>query len=437
MERSTRTARRQSRIAVRRLMAMLALAACAQPGVPPGGPADVAPPKLVRVRPDSSARNVRGSSITFEFDEVVSERPMGGQSLADAFLISPSTGDPSVSWRRTTIIVTPKGGLRPNTTYTVRLRPGITDLANNVDSAGRVVVFSTGPELASATIAGTVFDWLAARPLPGAYVEAISLPDSARYATTADSLGVFRLSNMPTGRYLARAIADQNRNRVLDTRELFDSLTITLQDSLRREMLAAVRDSLGPGLANVELRDSLSLRVTLDRPLDTAFVATPALFTLKSSDSAAVAIRTVLTERDVQRMAEDSARTRQVQDSVREAARQDSSRRADSARAGVAPAGGGGRPTGRRPGAVTAPPVVAGRGGATRPEPRPTARIPTTALVLTLERPLAAGATYRLRASELRSVTGATRSSERVFTTRPRAAAAPAAKRDTGRVFRD
>jgi hypothetical protein len=425
VERAARAALRAGEDRVRRLICVLAAAACAQPGLPPGGPPDDDPPVLVRVSPDSNARNVRAAGVVFEFDEVVSERPQGAASLADAFLISPSTGPAAVSWRRRSVVVAPRGGWRANTTYTVRLLPGMTDLESNVDSAGRVVVFSTGPEIASAYIRGTVFDWIGARPTI-ALVQAITLPDSAIFATTSDSVGAFHLPNMPAGRYLLRALVDQNRNRTIDARELFDSVTVELRDSLRREMLAIVRDSLGPGLANVDARDSTTLRVTFDRALDTALVVTPAMFTLKSADSAAWVIRRVLTPRELERIAADSARAARVQDSVRQAALADSIRRADSAAAA-----GAARPTGRRPGAVTAPPAAAAP-DSSRPAPiRPAAQIPINSLVLQLERPLPPRTNFRLRALELRGITGAVRTSDRVFTTpapRPR----PPTRPDTG-----
>src|SRR5262245_56829882 len=212
--------------------------------MPPGGPTDKDPPRLVRVTPDTNAVNVRGGGISFQFDEVVSERPQGAATLADLFIVSPSQGPAGISWRRTRVDVSPRGGLRPNTTYTVRMLPGMVDLDDNVDSAGITLVFSTGPSIAQGRFQGRAFDWAAGRPAGGALVEAIALPDSARFATHADSTGAFALSNMPPGRFLLRALVDQNNNAEVDARELFDTVTVELTDSLRHELLATVRDTL-------------------------------------------------------------------------------------------------------------------------------------------------------------------------------------------------
>jgi hypothetical protein len=426
----------QGSVAVRRLVATLLIAACAQAGTPPGGPPDKVPPKLLRVTPDSNALNVRGDAIAFEFDEVVSERPRSAPDLERLFIVSPSRGPSGVSWRRTRVEIRPRGGLLPNTTYTVRMLPGMVDLDGNVDSIGVTVVFSTGSALATGRIAGRVFDWVAGRPAPRALVDAIMLPDSARYTAEADSSGAFVIAPVPPGRFLLRALIDANRNGAVDGRELFDSSTVTLTDSLRREMLAAVRDSSGVGLATADLRDSLTLRLTLDRPLDTLFVPSRRHFSIKAADSSVVQFDTIFTQAEVDRRIADSTRNKAIQDSVRRAFVADSVRRLDSIRTAtttptaVAPPS---RPTGRRPGATNVPPPAPPRDTSNRIVPRPSARIPTTILHIKFARPLPPGTSFRITADSLRSVTGAVRTSSRVFTT-PRAARDTSrARPDTGR----
>jgi len=396
------------------------------------------------VSPDTNALNVKGHSITFQFDEVVSERPRGAQDLAGLFVVSPSTGPSGISWKRTRVDVTPRGGLRPNTTYRVRMLPGMTDLDNNVDSTGMTLVFSTGPAIATGRIAGRAFDWTAARPAMNALVEAITLPDSARYATKADSSGAYALTNMPPGRYLLRALVDQNNNDELDARELFDTVTVNLVDSLRRELLTAVRDTFGVDIASADVRDSVTLRLALDRPLDTLFVPTASMISIQAADSSTVPFTAVITQADEDRRIADSTRAKTVQDSVRRAFVLDSTRVADSIRtAETAPtrapmaATPVPRPTGRRPGATNVPPRTAARDTTDRTPPKPSAKIPAAALYVKFAQPLKPASSYRVTATDLRSVTGATRTSSRVFTTpRPRTEA-PRTKPDTGRTSRE
>lgn len=423
MDGSPRTAGRQSRVLVRRLIrlaATAAIAACASPQTPPGGPVDEDAPQLVRIRPDSNATNVRGDAIGFDFDEVISERPQGAQSLAELFLISPSTGPNALSWRRTRLEVKPRGGLKPNTTYSVVMLPGLTDLEGNVDSVGTSVVFSTGPSIATGRLQGVVFDWMAERSAPRAFIEAFALPDSTRYLGFADSTGRYLLEHLPPGQYHLRGLVDQNRNRLLDPREAFDTMTVTLADSLRVALHAVSRDTLGPSIERVELVDSLTLRVRFDRVVDTSFVIAPAVFVLKAADSTVVPLASAVGGRAWQRQKDDSTRAAAIQDSVRRAQQADSARRADSVRTGrVAP----------RP----APPPAPAADTAAERQLKPEVRIPEVEAVLRLREPLPPASAFRLRAVEVRGIVGVTRSSERTFTTpRARPVTDTAAVRDTG-----
>lgn len=388
-------------------------------GAPPGGPEDAEPPKLLRVRPDTNAVNVRAGGVTFEFDEVVSERPQGVPDLAGLFLISPSAGDPRVSWRRKTLSVSPRGGFRPGTTYTVRMLIGLTDLEGNIDSAGKVLVFSTGPTIASGHLRGAVFDWPSEKPGAQALIEAFPVPtarDSVRYLALADSVGRYDLANVPPGRYLLRGSIDANKNRLLDPRELYDTITVTLTDSLRHEILAFVHDTVGSGIQTVTVADSMTLRVTMDRALDTSFVLDTTHFTLKRADSTAVRIARVLSRRAFDKERDDSIRTKAIQDSVRRAAQADSARAADTTKAAAPPPVAVTRRTPpRRPAAAAPTPVT---DTATRePPPKPSIPAPINEVVLKLGTALRPSTTYRLRAIEMRTLLKYSRSSERVFTT--------------------
>lgn len=427
----------------RLVLAWLLVLACASPGTPPGGAIDKESPELKRVRPDTNATQVRANAIDFEFDEVVSERPTGASSLAALFQISPMRGEPRISWRRNRISVSQAGGLRPNTTYTVTLLPGITDLSNNRDSIGRTLVFSTGPSIDGGQISGVVFDWVADRAAPRAFVEAILLPDSVRFVATSDSAGRYTVGHLPQGRFLLRATLDANRNRISDPRELFDTATVTLADTLRRDMLAFLRDTVGPGIQTITIRDSLSLRVLFDRAIDTAFVITPDRLILKTADSAVVQIVRTVGTRDFDKQREDSVIRASVQDSVRRliaqdsvrrVTAQDSVRRADSLRAAGVPAVAAIPPGARGPSRRPAPIPPARPRDSTRTEAplTPSVRIPSTEILIFLARPLQPATTYKLRAEGMRSILGTVRTSERTITT-PKRQVVDSTRRDSVR----
>ena len=374
------------RAALAALVALAGVGGCASMQTPPGGPPDAEPARLVRVVPDTGAVNARPRAVVFLFDEVIAERQGSGR-LADLFLVSPSDGAPSVDWDRERIEVRPRGGWRANTTYTVTLLPGLTDLRGNARTEGAAVTFSTGPAIAGGALRGIVFDWVAGRVIGGAQVEAVLRPDSVVYVGRADSSGTFVLSNIPAGDYTVRAIADANRNRALDARELWDSVRVSVADSARVELLAFAHDSTPPRLDRVTVRDSFNLRVSVTPAVDPTLAISPALFTIVGADSTPLAIV--------------EARAAQVYE--REQAERDRAR-ADSVARAAPPV-----PTdpGIRPPEPAAPAIAAV--AMSRPAP-------VTEIVIVMSRPLRAGASYRLRATGLQGLMGTARETERVFT---------------------
>jgi hypothetical protein len=375
---------------------------CASQGTPPGGPPDKLPPVLMRITPDTGAVNTSPPRVVFRFDEVVAERPQGAASLRDLFLISPRDGEPDVDWRREAITVRPRRGWKKNAVYTVTMLPGLVDLRGNVRREGATATFSTGPTIPDTRVAGVVFDWLAGRVVPRPFVEAISRPDSTTvYVTQGDSTGRFLFRHLPPGSYTVRAVADANNNRTIQPREPWDSVHVALADSAAVEVYAFVHDTLGPRAAEVEVRDSVTLRLRLDNPLDTAQRVAPELFSVVGADSARVPVRAA----EPASAFDERERTA--------AAKTDSIARAGPDSAPVGPPVPRRDTTLRRGGrdTTTAPP----RAQLRRP-------IPISEIVLTLGAPLRAGAIYRIQSTGLRGLLGATRTADRTFTV-PRAPA--------------
>ncbi|MBA3657493.1 MAG: Ig-like domain-containing protein, partial [Gemmatimonadaceae bacterium] len=269
---------------------LIAVAACASPGTPPGGPIDKAAPVLLRVVPDSARARVKPPAVIFHFDEVVSERPPGATSLEQLFLISPRDGTPSVDWKRKDVTVRPSKGWRSNTTYVVTMLPGIADLRGNVRNKGAQTVFSTGAALSTGSISGKIWNWAAGSVAAQAYVEAISLPDSITYVAISDSAGAFRLNYLPTGQFLVRGVIDENKNRGVDSREAWDSATVRLTDSATLGLFAIARDSIAPVIGAVTVDDSVTLRISFERALDPAALPTVAEITVQAADSSRIPV---------------------------------------------------------------------------------------------------------------------------------------------------
>jgi hypothetical protein len=276
--------------------------------------------------------------VEFTFDGVISERPAGVPSLAALVLISPGSGEPRVVWGRRTLLVRPRQGWRDNTTYVIQLLPGVMDLQNNIRREGASLVFSTGPSLDSASISGVVFDWVAGVPLRSAVVQATpvqpadsAIPpprDTLRYSTTTDSVGNFTLSHLRNGPFIVRAFQDANSNRSLDARaEQYDTAMVELLGSGQVELLAFRHDSIGPIMAAATVRDSFTVVVRFQTPVDpTQTVDATVLGISVAEDSTPVAIALIRPERPFDRLL-----------GPRDSARADSVARADSARLAALP----------------------------------------------------------------------------------------------------
>ena len=366
--------------------------ACASASPPPGGPEDREPPRLVALTPDSNAVNVRERNVTFRFDETINDRGGGAQELDRYFLVSPSDGNPRVSWHRSRIDVRPRNGFRANTAYTITLLPGLTDLRGNSTRAGTSVVFSTGATIPPDRIDGVVFDWIAERPAARALIEAIT-PDSVRYLAQSDSVGRFTVGPLPPGSYLVRAIIDANSNRALDRSEPFDTARVVAPQAGGLELRTIARDTLPARISSVAVSDSLSLRVTFDRYLDPDQPPPATAFRLVASDSTVIPVLAAL-----------SPRAEQAEVTARQQATVDSLRRADSL---------AGKPLLPKPAIVERRPASGSS---------PSAPPPYTTVLLRIARPLAPITTHRLRVSAVRSLSRREETSERTFTT-PRAPA--------------
>ncbi|HEU4631192.1 MAG TPA: Ig-like domain-containing protein [Gemmatimonadaceae bacterium] len=391
-----------------------AVGACAQPAPPPGGPPDPTPPIVVGVTPDSGAVNVRPDEVVFRFDEVISERPSGASTLAQLVLVSPRDGEPEVDWHRDAISVRPRRGWRPNTVYVVQLLPGISDLRNNALDSSTTTVFSTGSAIPDTRIAGVVFDWAEGRPVSAALVQALVLPrgggasagDTVRYMVRADSGGRFALPFVPAGPVLVRGVDDRNANFAVDSREAWDTTSVTLRDSARVELYAFVHDTTAPRIATVTVSDSVTLAIALSQPLAVDQSIDTSLVRVYGPDSARVAVAAVL--------------PRAVADSLRALQRDSAARPAtDTAPPPAAPPAApppsvvptpGVRPDSARADSLRADSVA-------RARPVPSRPTPVRELVVRLTRPLAPETRYRVELVEARNLLGVSGTSDRTVTT--------------------
>lgn len=387
--------------------------ACASASTLPGGPPDAEAPNVVGFNPDSGAVNFRGRAVVVQFDETVSDRGTGASALEALVLISPRDGEPRVSWSRNRIAVRPRDGFLPNTAYRITVGPGIADLRGNRSELAQTVVFSTGPTIPEGGVAGIVFDWPGQAFARTAWVEALRVADSAVFVAAADTSGEFLVAPLGAGTYVVRGYVDQNRNRVLDRSEAWDSVRVTITDSGvgGLELLLAPRDTMPATLRTVSVMDSLTLAMEFDKPLEPDQQFSPGQVRIVKADSTVIQVVGLFT-----RAQYDSTRAAAARDSA--AARRDTMPR-DTTTRDTMPRDTIVRDTTARD---------------TTPEPRrPSRPAPPREFVVRVATPLEAGASYRVTATGFRTLAGRAAPATRVITLPRRAEPRVPAPADSAR----
>ena len=213
------------------LLALLALVAlpallesCAAVAPPLGGPRDRTPPRRVSSSPDSAARNVKQQVVRLIFSE-----PVVTKELSKNLLITPQL-PPDNPYKlredRNAISLLFDKPLDPNTTYSFNFREGVVDITEALPAKNASLTFSTGPELDSGRVSGSVVGLLSNRPVAEASIGLYREADTAGvrrgrpyYTVRTDKDGRFSLNFLKTGRYKIYAVTDKNNNGQYDDGE--------------------------------------------------------------------------------------------------------------------------------------------------------------------------------------------------------------------------
>ncbi|HET9951300.1 MAG TPA: Ig-like domain-containing protein [Candidatus Eisenbacteria bacterium] len=203
------------------LLLLAALAGCARPIPPPGGPIDTTPPRVVATSPADSATGVaRRGNIEILFSE-----SMEHSSVRDNVRIYPPIDRPSFGWSGRRFRVEWADSLDAGTTYQLFLSGRARDLRGVPLGIPLVIRFSTGAALAPGRIEGRI----RAKTLPTRGVPVLLLPDSLGlrpdttdafepvYQTESDTAGVYRFSGLPLDRgFTVQAFYDRNGDSFVD-----------------------------------------------------------------------------------------------------------------------------------------------------------------------------------------------------------------------------
>lgn len=200
------------------------LTGCGQAVAPDGGPPDKTPPMILRTIPERAARNVQPQSIVIEFSKYISK-----QQFPQNLFLSPQIPY-KLSWSGKTLDVELQEALDTNTTYALTIGSDYADWRGNKPEKSFTLMFSTGNDLDSGTIRGTVYmpDYSTLKQ-EGVYVFVYRLPElqaerdtfdirthRPKYRTQPGKDGSFEVPALAEGIYRVAVVKDEFRDGMLD-----------------------------------------------------------------------------------------------------------------------------------------------------------------------------------------------------------------------------
>ncbi|MCD8317882.1 MAG: Ig-like domain-containing protein [Paraprevotella sp.] len=212
---------------------IMILAACASIGSPDGGPRDYTPPKVVKCQPANMSTNNQDKKLTLSFDEYIVL-----ENASDKVVVSPPQNEmPDIRTAGKKIHITLHDSLKSNTTYTIDFSDAIVDNNEGNPMGNFTYAFSTGAEIDSMEVSGTLLEAENLEPVKGMMVGLYSdLSDTAfttrpfaRVSRTNGS-GQFSIKGVAPGKYRIYGLQDMDgdfRFSQKSEKIAFDSIVIS------------------------------------------------------------------------------------------------------------------------------------------------------------------------------------------------------------------
>ena len=223
---------------------------CASMGTPDGGPYDEDPPKFVGSTPSLRAVNYKKQKIELEFDEFIKL-----EKASEKVIFSPPQMEqPELKVVGKKVAVEYLDTLKDSMTYTIDFSDAIVDNNEGNPMGNFSFSFSTGANIDSMEVAGTVLQAEDLEPIKGIQVglhrdlsdTAFSTKPFDRVSRT-DSRGRFSIRGVAPGKYRIYALKDGNQNYLYDSKTeqvaFYDSIIVpdmmpaTRQDTVWKDTL--------------------------------------------------------------------------------------------------------------------------------------------------------------------------------------------------------
>ena len=198
------------------VVCLLCLFSCANRGMgPQGGPKDETPPKLLKQMPENGSVNFVGQEVVLVFDEYVQLNDVSNQVL----ISPPSQKQPVVKAVGKKVVVSFEETLRDSSTYSIDFGSAICDNNEKNPLTDFVFAFSTGDEIDTLQMSGTLINAEDLNPVSGIYIGLHSnLHDSAfatqpfDYIARTAADGSFCVRNVRAGAYRIYALNDVSKD---------------------------------------------------------------------------------------------------------------------------------------------------------------------------------------------------------------------------------
>ena len=216
---------------------------CANMQRPTGGPKDSLAPVILNESPSNFQTNFKSKEIVLNFNEYIKL-----SNQFKEFSISPDVAkQPEYKIRKKNLHIVLPDSLEENTTYTINFGKGLVDYNEGNPLLNYTYVFSTGPQLDSLTISGSVtnaltksFEFEKDKDVRVLLIptrqDSIFGKKKANIFTSVDSTGNFIFRNLKEDTYRIYALKEQNNDRIFNNPDesigfLLDS--IVLKDDIK------------------------------------------------------------------------------------------------------------------------------------------------------------------------------------------------------------